>query len=57
MFHISQPIRCPNCGKEMVNYEVKNAEKKVIFRCKCKCVHIITFDEYKQELRNKYQIK
>lgn len=57
MLQITQPITCPNCGKDMGTYEVKQAEKKVIFRCKCKCVKSVTFDEYMKELHNRYQIK
>lgn len=57
MLQITHPITCPDCGKDMKNYEVKRALKEVIFRCKCGCMKKVSFDEYLQELRNKYQIK
>lgn len=57
MLLISQPIPCPNCGKNMENYSVDSTSKKVVFKCKCGCIHTVTFDEYRQLLRNKYHIK
>lgn len=57
MIKITHPITCPQCGKDMGNYSMNTAKNSVIFRCKCGCIQEVSLDEYKQILRNKYQIK
>lgn len=57
MLKITRPITCPKCEKDMGNYSLDTAKERVVFRCKCGCVQNVSFNEYKQLLRNKYQIK
>ena len=56
MIQINKPITCKKCSQELINYNINQNTKKIVFPCSnCKKTYELTEEDYLRLIENNGQ--